>query len=244
MICRPVWTTLAFLIAASPALAQTTTAPAAERDDKGTYLGILLAPVPEVLYDQLPNLARGQGVVITHILPNSPAKKSGIERHDILLKYGDEKITGCEQCARLIQSDKKNRKLDLTLLRSGKEKKVEVVLAEGPVLLIGEVKKAEVKEPIDSRSEVKQAKPASVSVTATPLGSGNIKVTFEFYQEGTGRLKSISCSGTPKDIEEEAKKVLPSRVQGLAKKALERIQELDLQNAVTPTQAPANPDKP
>src|SRR5438128_2506815 len=83
--------------------------------------------------------------------------------------------------------------------------------------------KDESKEPPDSRGEGKIAKPASVSVTATPLGSGNIKVTFEFYQEGTGRLKSVSCSGTPKDIEEEAKKVLPSRVQGLAKKALERI---------------------
>jgi hypothetical protein len=227
-----------FLIAAGPALAQTTTKTPAETDEKGTYLGILLAPVPDVLYDQLPNLPRGQGVVITHVLPNSPAKKSGIERHDILLKYGDEKITGCEQCARLIQSDKKDRKLALTLLRSGAEKKVDVVLGEGPVLLIGEVKKSENKEPIDARSEGKIAKPASVSVTATPLGSGNIKVTFEFYQEGTGRLRSVSCSGTPKDIEEEAKKVLPSRVQGLAKKALERIQELDLQNSITPTAPP------
>src|SRR5262249_15237136 len=96
--------------------------------------------------------------------------------------------------------------------------------------------------PADTRSETKLAKPASVSVTATPLGSGNIKVTFEFYQEGTGRLKSVSCTGTPKDIEEEAKKVLPTRVHGLAKKALERIQELDLQNAVAPTQPP-NPEK-
>src|SRR5258708_20920882 len=109
---------LALLCGNSFIRAQSTSNAAPDKDEKGTYLGILLAPVPEVLYDQLPNLPRGQGVVITHILPNSPAKKSGIERHDILLKYGDEKITGCEQCARLIQGDKKDRKLDLTLLRS------------------------------------------------------------------------------------------------------------------------------
>jgi hypothetical protein len=242
MIRQAVWAGWIFLIASWPALAQTTAKPTKDKDEKGTYLGILLAPVPEVLYDQLPSLQHGQGVVITHVLPNSPAKKAGIERHDILLKYGDEKITGCEQCARLIQADKKDRKLALTLLRSGAEKKVDVVLGEGPVLLIGEVKKAETSEPPDFRGEGKIAKPASVSVTATPLGSGNIKVTFEFYQEGTGRLKSVSCSGTPKDIEEEAKKVLPSRVQGLAKKALERIQELDLQNSVTPAQPPT-PEK-
>jgi hypothetical protein len=206
-------------------------------------LGILVAPVPEVLYDQLPNLPRGQGVVITHVLPESPAKKAGIERHDILLKYDTEKVTGCEHCARLIQSDKVGRKVKLQLLRSGQERKIAVTLGEGPVLLIGDAKSAGAKEPAVSKSEVKLAKPFLESVIVTPLGSGNLKVTFEFYQEGTGRLKTVSCTGNPKDIEEEARKLLPARVQSLAKKAMDRIQELDLQNAVAPTQNTSAPEK-
>ena len=234
---------LALLCGNSFIRAQSTSNAAPDKDEKGTYLGILVAPVPEVLYDQLPNLPRGQGVVITHVLPESPAKKAGIERHDILLKYDAEKVTGCEHCARLIQADKVGRKVKLRLLRSGQERKIEVTLGEGPVLLIGDAKSAGAKETAVSRSEVKLAKPSSVSVTATPLGSGNLKVTFEFYQEGTGRLKTVSCTGNPKDIEEEARKLLPARVQGLAKKAMDRIQELDLQNAVAPTQNPSAPDK-
>jgi hypothetical protein len=234
---------LAVLCSNSFTRAQSTLNTAADKDEKGTYLGILVAPVPEVLYDQLPNLPRGQGVVITHVLPESPAKKAGVERHDILLKYDAEKVTGCEHCARLIQADKVGRKVKLRLLRSGQEKKIEVTLGEGPVLLIGDAKSAGAKETEVSRSEVKLAKPSSVSVTATPLGSGNLKVTFEFYQEGTGRLKTVSCTGTPKDIEEEARKLLPARVQGLAKKAMDRLQELDLQNAVAPTQNLSAPEK-
>ncbi|MFL5240645.1 MAG: S1C family serine protease [Gemmataceae bacterium] len=226
-----------------PVHAQSNSPAAADKDEKGTYLGILLAPVPEVLYDQLTNLPRGQGVVITHILPESPAKEAGIERHDILLKYDAVKVTGCEQCARLIQADKIGRKVKLLVLRSGQEKKIDVKLGEGPVLLIGDGKNDGGKETAVSKSEVKLGKPSSVSVTATPLGSGNLKVTFEFYQEGTGRLKTVSCTGTPKDIEEEAKKLLPSRVQSLARKAMDRIQELDLQNAVAPTENRSTPEK-
>src|SRR5947209_17312574 len=109
MVQGSAWTALTFLIATWPALAQTLSPRSADKEEKGTYLGILLAPVPEVLYDQLPNLPRGQGVVITHILPESPAKEAGIERHDILLKYDAVKVTGCEQCARL---DRKSTRLN------------------------------------------------------------------------------------------------------------------------------------
>src|SRR5262249_59191177 len=69
-------------------------------EEKGTYLGVLISPVPEVLYDQLPQLPPGQGVVVTHVLPDSPAAQAMLRRHDILLAYADEKIRDCEHFAR------------------------------------------------------------------------------------------------------------------------------------------------
>src|SRR5262245_12381427 len=86
-------------------------------EEKGTYLGILCAQVPEVVYDQVPQLPREHGVVVSHVLPDSPAAKAGLRRNDILLKYGDEAVRDCEQVARLIRDDKPERKVRLTYLR-------------------------------------------------------------------------------------------------------------------------------
>src|SRR5579864_6492012 len=101
-------------------------------DERGTYLGVLFAPVPDIIYDQLPQLPRDRGAVISHVLPDSPAVKAGLKRNDILLQYGDEKVRDCEHVARLIRDDKPDHKVRLTYLRGGKEATAEVVLALGP----------------------------------------------------------------------------------------------------------------
>jgi serine protease Do len=67
----------------------------ASADDKGTYLGVLFAPVPDVVYDQLPQLERQRGVVVSFVLPDSPAAKAGLRRNDILLQYDDHKVRDC-----------------------------------------------------------------------------------------------------------------------------------------------------
>ena len=54
---------------------ESTAQPPAE--ERGTYLGVLFAPVPDIVYDQLPQLPRDRGVVISHVLPDSPATKAG-----------------------------------------------------------------------------------------------------------------------------------------------------------------------
>src|SRR5215204_3232726 len=89
-------------------------------EEKGTYLGVLISPVPEVLFDQLTDLPRGQGVVVTHVLPDSPAARAGLRRHDILLDYDGQKIRDCEHFARLIQADKPERKVRINVLRGGR----------------------------------------------------------------------------------------------------------------------------
>jgi hypothetical protein len=231
-------TLLAALAAGTASRAQRHDAGPVDKEEKGTYLGALLGPVPDVLYDHLPDLARGQGVVITHVLPESPAAKAGLQRHDLLVQYGDEKVRGCEHCARLIQSDKPEHKVKLALIRAGRPTTAEVTLALGPVLRVVQADKA---SPVKGEPGAKEARTDAnagnaanpgnaVNVAATPLGGGNLKVTIEYYQEGTGRLRSLTCTGTPNAIEGEMQK-LPIRVQNLAKVALQRIKALDLPSA-------------
>src|SRR3954447_1452333 len=78
-------------------------------DDQGTFLGALFSPVPESLYDQLPQVPRRQGALVTHVLPDSPAARADLRRHDLLLQYDQEKIRDCEHLARLIQADRPDR---------------------------------------------------------------------------------------------------------------------------------------
>jgi hypothetical protein len=204
-----------------------------DKEDKGTYLGVLFCSVPEVLYDQMPDLPRGQGVVVTHVLPDSPAAKAGLLRHDLVLQYDAEKIRDCDHFARLIQADKPDRKVKLSLLRGGRAKSIEVTLSLGPVLRIA----SEGKSSTDAeggeavvKALAKPNGPPTVTVAATPIGDGTVKVTFEYYQEGSARLNSLTCTGTPDDIEGEIRK-LPSRLQSLAKAAVQRIRDLELQKA-------------
>src|SRR5262249_48883620 len=132
---RCVWVMLLAFLVLSPVRAQQ---PDPSTEEKGTYLGVLISPVPEVLYDQLPDLPRGLGVVVTHARPDSPAARAGLRRHDILLEYDNQKVRDCEHFARLIQADKPERKVRLTLMRSGRTTTAEATLTLGTVLRIAQ----------------------------------------------------------------------------------------------------------
>jgi hypothetical protein len=215
-----------FLRAQSPLLAP-------PDEEKGTYLGVLITPVPEAVYAQLPDLTRGQGVMVNHVLPDSPAAAAGLRRYDLLLEYDGDKINDGEHFARLIRDGKPDQKVKLGVLRGGKRVSVEVTLTLGPVLKIAQDHKPTGKDPEPPRGTAKSAPPPTVSVSATPLDGNRIKATIEYYQESSGRLRSFDCAGTPTEIETQLKG-LPTRVRELAQVALQRIRDLELQKQDQP----------
>jgi hypothetical protein len=208
-----------WLLTAAPAWAQAPAAPPA--DERGTYLGALFSPVPEALLDQLPRLPRNRAVLITHVLPDSPAARADLRRHDVLLKYGDAAVRDCEHLARLIQSDRPGRAVKLSLLRAGKETTAEVTLALGPALKLAPAVDKPREGAAVPRGVAKPSPSPSVSVSATPLEGSKMEVTIEYYQP-TGRLRKLTCQGEPADIDKAVKK-LPERERNLVHVALERI---------------------
>jgi hypothetical protein len=184
-------------------------------EEKGTFLGALFAPVPEALYDHLPALPRNRGVLVTHVLPDSPAARAELRRHDVLYQYDDTPIRDCEHFVGLIRDDKPGRTVKLLLLRGGKETKASVTLTEGPVLRIAQAA---------GELRTRLAAP-SVSVNATPLKDGKMKVTIAYAQRDTGQLRTLTCQGATADIDSEIRK-LPERERKLVLAALQRIREL------------------
>ena len=54
------WLGLLVLLLLSMPLLRAEPAPAQAKSEKGTYLGVLFSPIPDALYDQVPNLPRNQ----------------------------------------------------------------------------------------------------------------------------------------------------------------------------------------
>src|SRR5262249_22284623 len=90
-------------------------------NDKGTYLGALFS-------------TSDRGVVVTHIIPGSPAEKAGIQRNDLVLKYGAEEIRDGDRLARLICAGKPGDRVKLSLQRDGKKVETEATLELGLAL--------------------------------------------------------------------------------------------------------------
>lgn len=214
--------------------------PAAAKTDKGTYLGVLFSPIPEAVLDQLPQLPRNQGVLVTHVLPDSPAASAKLRRNDILLQYGDQKIRDCEHLAQLIQADKPNREVKLLLMRGGRELTVSVTLTLHLGLRIATGNKLARADQEVPKGVAKPGTNAAVSVAATPIDRDKMKVAIEYYQDGTGRLRTITCEGTQDVIDGEVRK-LPQRERALVQTALERIRVLTSQKDLRKPGAIANP---
>jgi len=192
-------------------------------DDKGTYLGVLFAPVPDVVYAQLPQLERARGVVVSYVLPDSPAAKAGLRRNDILLQYDDHKVRDCEQLALLIRDDTPNRSVRLKYLRAGKEETAEATLIKGPILRIAQ--KGAGNADSEPRGTVKAGNPDAVDIAATPLGGDRMKLSIDYFDAKSGRYRTFLCTGTLDEIEKQLADLPDQEVQKLVKTALKRLRE-------------------
>jgi hypothetical protein len=202
-------------------------------EGQGTYLGVLFGPVTESLYDQLPQLPRKQGVLVTRVLADSPAAAAGLLRHDILLTYDGQKVRDCEHLARLIRDDKPGRKLNVTYLRAGREASAAVHLASGPALRLAERLPAG-----EQRAANKPGGPASVSVLAAPLDNGRLKVTIDYFPEGSQIPRTVTWEGDPADLDAAARN-LPERERQLALRALDRCRTRNASKAAPEHRPPS-----
>ena len=71
-----------------------------------------------------------EGVVVVKVVEKSDAEKAGIEAGDIITKVGEQKVTTMAQLKYQLYQHNIGDKLNITLLRDGKEKTVEVTLTK------------------------------------------------------------------------------------------------------------------
>src|SRR5215468_7208376 len=97
-----------------------------------TYLGVETSQVPPVVSDQL-GLAKGLGLVVDYVEPNSPAAAAGVQQNDILKMLNDQILIEPSQLRKLLQTFPEGTEVTLTVLRKGQEQKLTAKLAKKEV---------------------------------------------------------------------------------------------------------------
>lgn len=89
--------------------------------DKGGWLGVMFV----IESDK-------NRVVVTDTQPNGPATLAGLREGDVIVRVGDMEPKNAQQFVDEVARHGPNDKLTITVLRDGKEKKVDVTLGRRP----------------------------------------------------------------------------------------------------------------
>jgi hypothetical protein len=93
------------------------------------YLGIIVGPVSDEVRAQIDLPARG-GLTVRKLDPDGPARAAGVEVYDILVTFGQHDVTSPLELAEHIADAGHGTKVTLSVLRAGKPREIDVVLAE------------------------------------------------------------------------------------------------------------------
>ena len=95
----------------------------------GAYLGVVPRNLSE---QQLKNLGvkDAYGIQISKVIENSPAEKAGLQKDDIILKIGNEKVFTRDQLSKMLKTFKPQQKTTLHIFRNGKPLDIDVVLGK------------------------------------------------------------------------------------------------------------------
>jgi membrane-associated protease RseP (regulator of RpoE activity) len=100
----------------------------AEANQGEYWLGVQIAALPEVAKQQL---GIDQGLVVEEVMPNSPAAKAEIKKHDILIKLDDMPLKEPEDLIKSIEISK-GKEMTIKIVRGGKDRTINVVAAKRP----------------------------------------------------------------------------------------------------------------
>jgi hypothetical protein len=103
--------------------------------EKVAFLGVEAGPVSPTLGAQLA-LPRGTGLVVSHVVPKSPAA-GVLAEHDILLKVDDQILIETRQLSVLIRNHQEGDEVLLTYLRAGQKATAKVKLGQHEVPKLG-----------------------------------------------------------------------------------------------------------
>lgn len=102
--------------------------------NKPAWLGVATAPVDEVVAAQL-DLPEGIGAAVKMVIPDSPAQKAGISKHDILFEIEGEPVKSPEHLGELIRKKSTGESVEIAVIQRGEKKSLNLTLGQRPAHL-------------------------------------------------------------------------------------------------------------
>lgn len=98
-------------------------------DDGASWLGVETAEVSGEKAKEL-KLPTEHGVLLTEIVPDSPAAKAGLKANDVVTEFNGQRVEGAAQFRRMIHETPTGRAVQLTVWREGRLQTISVTLGK------------------------------------------------------------------------------------------------------------------
>ena len=98
--------------------------------EEASWLGVELHEVTSETAKDL-KLPAERGVVLSAIVPDSPAAKAGLKENDVVTEINGQRVEGALQLRRMIREIPAGRTVELTVWRDGRAQTVSVTLGKG-----------------------------------------------------------------------------------------------------------------
>jgi serine protease Do len=95
------------------------------------WLGVYIQDVTMELATAM-DLKNNSGVLVSSVQDNSPAEKAGLKTEDVIIRFNGKEVKNSTELRNLVANSDPGEKVKLQVIRSGKEKEVDVVLGELP----------------------------------------------------------------------------------------------------------------
>lgn len=95
------------------------------------WLGVSIQAVTPELAKQF-GIKDERGALVGDVIEDSPAEKAGLQRGDVIIEYDRKEVNDPSALRNMVAGTPPEKKVAITILRNGKEQKLEVTIAELP----------------------------------------------------------------------------------------------------------------
>jgi len=195
---------------------------------KKYWIGVQLAPTPEILKKHVERLKDGSAMIVG-VAPNSPAEKAGIKAGDHVLKVNDATITSPEQMVEVVR-ESAAKAMTVRVLRGLEIESLTVEPEEAPENMLSAMPKkqgmpVQPAQPAEPNARFRFFGPGQMVPPQVRLGMlgddlpQNLLIRVEKQGDGPTKLH-IEREGKSWDVTEENIDELPEDLRPVAKRYL------------------------
>lgn len=100
-------------------------------ENQVAFIGVVSSDIPDLLTAHL-GIAKGEGILVRSVMPDGPADKAGIKRHDIITHIDGAPTPSPMEFSKLVRDYKPGDTVKLRMVKNGKPAETDALLVNRP----------------------------------------------------------------------------------------------------------------